>query len=38
VKILCIGVFIFVTSPTATHAIARSAFKNEMPIWTKERN
>ena len=38
VKILSIGLFIFVTSPTATHAIARSAFKNEMPIWTKEEN
>jgi multicomponent Na+:H+ antiporter subunit G len=38
VKIMLIGVFIFVTSPTATHAIARSAFKNEMPMWTKEQD
>ena len=35
VKILFIGVFIFVTSPTATHAIARAAFKNDMPLWTR---
>jgi multicomponent Na+:H+ antiporter subunit G len=38
VKILSIALFILVTSPTATHAIARSAFKNKMPLWTKEEN
>ena len=36
VKILFIALFIFVTSPTATHAIARAALQNKMPIWTKE--
>jgi multicomponent Na+:H+ antiporter subunit G len=34
-KILFIAVFIFLTSPTATHAIARSALRNELPLWTK---
>lgn len=33
VKILSIAIFIFVTSPAATHAMARSALKNKMPIW-----
>lgn len=36
VKILLIALFIFLTSPTATNAIARSALKNEMPLWTRE--
>ena len=36
-KIVFIAVFIFLTSPTATHAIARAAFKNKMPMWTKEQ-
>lgn len=36
-KIVFIAVFIFLTSPTATHAIARAAFKNEMPMWTREK-
>jgi multicomponent Na+:H+ antiporter subunit G len=35
-KIVFIAVFIFLTSPTATHAIARAAFKNKMPMWTKD--
>ena len=34
-KIILIAVFIFLTSPTATHAIARAAFKNELPLWTR---
>ena len=34
-KILFIAVFIFLTSPTATHAIARSALRNKLPLWTK---
>ncbi len=38
VKILFIALFIFVTSPTATHAMARAAFKNKMPLWTNEEN
>ena len=37
VKILLIALFIFVTSPTATHAMARAALKNEMPLWTMEK-
>ena len=36
VKILLIALFLFLTSPTATHAIARAAFKNQMPLWTKK--
>ncbi|MDJ0764755.1 MAG: monovalent cation/H(+) antiporter subunit G [Myxococcota bacterium] len=35
-KIVFIAVFIFLTSPTATHAIARAAFRNKLPLWTKE--
>ena len=35
VKILIIALFIFVTSPTATHAMARAALKNKMPLWEK---
>jgi multicomponent Na+:H+ antiporter subunit G len=34
-KILFIAVFIFLTSPTATHAIARAALRNDLPLWTK---
>jgi len=37
VKILLIALFIFVTSPTATHAVARAALKNKMPLWTFEK-
>ena len=36
VKILVIALFIFVTSPTATHAMARAAFKHNVALWTKE--
>jgi multicomponent Na+:H+ antiporter subunit G len=35
-KILFIAVFIFLTSPTATHAIARAARRRELPLWTKD--
>ncbi|MCP4599400.1 MAG: monovalent cation/H(+) antiporter subunit G [Proteobacteria bacterium] len=35
-KIVFIAVFIFLTSPTATHAIARAALKNKLPHWTKD--
>jgi multicomponent Na+:H+ antiporter subunit G len=34
-KIVFIAVFIMLTSPTATHAIARAALRNELPLWTK---
>ncbi len=34
-KLIFIAVFIFLTSPTATHAIARSALRNNMPVWMK---
>jgi len=37
-KIMFIAVFIFLTSPTATHAIARAAHKNAMPFWTKDED
>ncbi len=36
VKILLTAFFVFLTSPTATHAMARAALKNNMPLWTKE--
>lgn len=36
VKILLIAIFIFLTSPTATHAIARVALKHEAALWTTE--
>jgi multicomponent Na+:H+ antiporter subunit G len=35
-KLLIIAVFIFFTSPTATHAIARAAHKSQVPFWTME--
>ena len=35
-KILLIAAFIFFTSPTATDAVARAAFKNKFPLWTKD--
>jgi multicomponent Na+:H+ antiporter subunit G len=37
-KIFLIALFIFITSPTATHAMARAALKNQIPLWTKEEN
>lgn len=37
-KIILIAVFIFITSPTATHAITRAALKNKVPLWTKEKD
>jgi multicomponent Na+:H+ antiporter subunit G len=37
-KILFIAVFVFLTSPTATHAIARAARRRELPLWTKDQN
>ena len=36
-KITSIAIFIFLTSPTATHSIARAALKNRIPHWTKEK-
>lgn len=33
VKILLILVIVFVTNPTATHALTRSAFRSGLPIW-----
>ena len=35
-KILLIAIFMFMTSPTATHAIARSAYTNRVPLWTSD--
>ena len=33
-KIMMVAVFILVTSPTATHAIARAAKRNNIAWWT----
>ena len=35
VKLMTIAVFIFFTSPTATHAIVRAAHKNRVPFWNQ---
>ena len=35
-KILLIAVFMFLTSPTATHAVARAAFTHSVRPWTAE--
>jgi multicomponent Na+:H+ antiporter subunit G len=35
-KILFIAVFVFITSPTATHALLRAAFDSKVPPWTKD--
>jgi multicomponent Na+:H+ antiporter subunit G len=36
VKILLIGVFIFMASPTATHAIVDAGFESGVQPWTKK--
>ena len=36
IKILLVGFFIFLTSPTATHAMAWSAYKNKVVPGVKE--
>jgi multicomponent Na+:H+ antiporter subunit G len=36
VKIIFIAVFVFLTSPTATHALLRAAFDSEVSPWTKD--
>ena len=38
VKILLIAVFIFITSPTATHSLLRAAFDSDVAPWTKDGN
>ena len=35
-KILLIGVFIFMASPTATHAIIDAGYESDIEPWTKE--
>ncbi|MCY4508120.1 MAG: monovalent cation/H(+) antiporter subunit G, partial [Acidobacteria bacterium] len=35
-KLLIVAAFILVTSPTATHAIARAARRNRLESWTGE--
>jgi multicomponent Na+:H+ antiporter subunit G len=37
IKVIAIAMFIFLTSPTATHAIAKAAFQNKVPLWTKDK-
>ena len=36
-KILAIGVFISITSPTATHALTKAALVVGVEFWTKEK-
>lgn len=36
VKILFIALFVFLTNPTATHALLRAAFDSKIPPWTKD--
>jgi multicomponent Na+:H+ antiporter subunit G len=36
IKILLIGVFIFMASPTATHAIIDAGFESDIKPWTKK--
>lgn len=36
VKLLIVALFIFVTSATATHAVARAAKRTGVPWWTRE--
>jgi multicomponent Na+:H+ antiporter subunit G len=38
IKLLIVAVFIFITSPTATHAIARAAKRNRVSWWTREES
>lgn len=38
IKILFVSVFIFLTGPTSTHAIARAALRNKLPVWAAERS
>ena len=35
VKLLVVAAFIFLTSPTANHAVARAARRNNIPWWTR---
>ena len=35
VKLVIVAVLIFITSPTATHALARAANRNQVPWWTR---
>lgn len=36
IKLMLIAVFVFLTSPTATHALLRGAFDSEVEPWTKD--
>jgi multicomponent Na+:H+ antiporter subunit G len=35
VKMLFIIIFVFLTSPTAAHALSRAAYKNDIKLWDK---
>ena len=37
VKILFIMVFALIANPTATHAIARAAFRSGLPLWIQKK-
>jgi multicomponent Na+:H+ antiporter subunit G len=37
-KMLIIFVFIFIANPTATHAVAKAAYKGGLKIWSRDNN
>ncbi|MEK6202062.1 MAG: monovalent cation/H(+) antiporter subunit G [Desulfobulbaceae bacterium] len=37
-KILFIGIFVFIASPTATHAIMDAGFESKVKPWTKRKD
>lgn len=37
-KMLIIFVFIFIANPTATHAVAKAAYKGGLKIWSRNSN
>ena len=36
IKIIFIAVFVFITSPTATHALLRAGFESDVVPWTRD--
>lgn len=37
IKLVLISVFLFITAPTAVHAITRAAHVDGLKVWTKEK-
>lgn len=35
IKTILLLAFVYVTNPTAAHAIARAAYSREIPVWTR---